>query len=322
MGVWFVTLAVLGLHEIVGQPRDPGRGQSAVRPALPDAHGWHAFVVLGSVVLAVTGGEALYADMGHFGKRPIRLAWFGLVLPALVLNYFGQGALLLCDARRGGEPLLPAGAGLGAAAHGGAGHRRHRDRLAGGDLGGVLHDPAGGAAGLLAAPGDPPHLGRGGRPDLHPARQLGALVGVVVLVLGFQLVQRPGRGLRHRGDRHHGASPPCWRWWWRAGCGGWQLSRCLALGAFFLAVDLAFFGANLLKIPSGGWFPLAVGCGIFLLMATWKRRSAHPVAPPGRGLAAARPVPQAPEGEPDPAGGGHRGIHDRQPRQRPHRPAT
>ena len=76
-------------------------------------HGWHGFLALGAVVLAVTGGEALYADMGHFGKRPIRLAWFGVVLPALVLNYFGQGALLLRDPERGRQPVLPAGPGLG-----------------------------------------------------------------------------------------------------------------------------------------------------------------------------------------------------------------
>ena len=87
-------------------------------------HGWHGFAVLGAVFLVVTGGEALYADMGHFGKRPIRLAWFALVLPALLLNYFGQGALLLTNPGRRGAAVLSAGAGLGAAAAG----RRSRPR--------------------------------------------------------------------------------------------------------------------------------------------------------------------------------------------------
>ena len=81
----------------------------ALRRRLFRHHGWRAFVALGAVVLAVTGAEALYADMGHFGRRPIRLAWFTLVLPALVLNYFGQGALLLRDPAAVEQPLLPAG---------------------------------------------------------------------------------------------------------------------------------------------------------------------------------------------------------------------
>jgi KUP system potassium uptake protein len=92
------------------------------------------FLAMGSVFLVVTGAEALYADMGHFGRRPIRLAWFGLVLPALLLNYFGQGALLLRDPASDQESLLPAGAGLVPAAAGGPGHGGHGDRLAGGDF--------------------------------------------------------------------------------------------------------------------------------------------------------------------------------------------
>ena len=101
MVVWFVVIAVLG----VALDRRAARSCStAVDPrhavAFFREHGWHGFAVLGAVFLVVTGGEALYADMGHFGKRPIRLAWFALVLPALLLNYFGQGALLLRESRR------------------------------------------------------------------------------------------------------------------------------------------------------------------------------------------------------------------------------
>jgi KUP system potassium uptake protein len=105
MIVWFVTLAVLGLVWIVREP--------AVLGALDPRHavqyfqdnGWHGFPVLGAVVLAITGGEALYADMGHFGRRPIRLAWYGLVLPALMLNYFGQGALVLTNPEAARQPF-------------------------------------------------------------------------------------------------------------------------------------------------------------------------------------------------------------------------
>ena len=97
-------------------------------------HGWHGFAVLGAVVLVVTGAEALYADMGHFGKRPIRVAWFVLVLPALLLNYFGQGALLLADPAAAANPfflLAPAWARLPLV---GAGHGRRDHRLAGAHL--------------------------------------------------------------------------------------------------------------------------------------------------------------------------------------------
>ena len=92
-----------------------------------------SFIILGAVVLCVTGAEALYADLGHFGKRPIRIAWFSVVMPALTLNYFGQGALLLEQPDGGEEPLLHDGARMGADAAGAAGHRGHGDRLAGAD---------------------------------------------------------------------------------------------------------------------------------------------------------------------------------------------
>jgi KUP system potassium uptake protein len=97
-------------------------------------------VVLGAVVLCVTGAEALYADMGHFGARPIRLSWTFFVLPSLVLNYFGQGALMLRDPRRRSESVLPDGSGVGAAAAGGAGHRGDGDRQPGGDFRGLFDD--------------------------------------------------------------------------------------------------------------------------------------------------------------------------------------
>ncbi len=115
MVVWFVVIAVLGVDV------DRARSRSVLAAVDPRhafdffrEHGWHGFAVLGAVFLVVTGGEALYADMGHFGKRPIRLAWFALVLPALLLNYFGQGALLLIEPARRRAAVLPAGAGLGA----------------------------------------------------------------------------------------------------------------------------------------------------------------------------------------------------------------
>ena len=137
-------------------------------------NGWTGFAVLGAVVLAVTGGEALYADMGHFGKRPIRLAWFALVLPALMLNYFGQGALLLLDAAAASPAVLPAGAVVGAASAGRSRHAGRDHRVAGAHLRRVLADAAGDPARLRAAPRHRAHLVARDGPGLRAAGELGA----------------------------------------------------------------------------------------------------------------------------------------------------
>ena len=113
---------------------------------------------LGAVVLAVTGCEALYADMGHFGSKPIQYAWLFVALPALMLNYFGQGAALLRDPEQAGIAFFSVDAALGAYADGAAGDPGRHHRQPGGDHRRLLHDPAGGAAGPVAAHGNPPHL--------------------------------------------------------------------------------------------------------------------------------------------------------------------
>ena len=128
---WFVVIAVLGVSHIVHHPEI----LKALSPHYALRFMWDnpgtTFIILGAVVLCVTGAEALYADLGHFGKRPIRLAWFSVVMPALTLNYFGQGALLLEQPDGGEEPVLHDGARLGADAAGAAGHGGHGDRVAG-----------------------------------------------------------------------------------------------------------------------------------------------------------------------------------------------
>ena len=116
-------------------------------------------VTLGAVFLAVTGAEALYADLGHFGRKPIQIAWLGLVLPSLALNYLGQGALVLADPKAIENPFFLLLSGLGAVADGGAGDRRDRDRQPGGDYRRLFAEPAGDPARPAAAPRNPPHLG-------------------------------------------------------------------------------------------------------------------------------------------------------------------
>ena len=113
MCLWFAVLGILGLIQIVQSPHVLLALDPSYALALFAAHQWLAFVTLGAVFLAVTGAEALYTDMGHFGRLPIRIAWFGLVMPGLLLNYFGQGALLLADPGDGGQSVLHAGPRLG-----------------------------------------------------------------------------------------------------------------------------------------------------------------------------------------------------------------
>ena len=201
--LWFVVLFVLGVRQIIEAPQvlTAFLPHHAIRFCLH--HGLVAFLALGAVTLAVTGAEALYADMGHFGREPIRRAWLWLVLPALLANYYGQGALLLSDAERARKPVLPPRAGLGALSAGGARHRRHRDRLAGHHLRRLLDGAAGRAAGPEPARARPAHLGQRVRPDLRAGGQLAAArrrggAGDVL-----QVVEQPRRRLRHRRHRHH-----------------------------------------------------------------------------------------------------------------------
>ena len=267
--LWFVVLGGLGLAEIVRYPR--------VLAALNPLHGvWFfahnggaGFFVLGSVFLAVTGGEALYADMGHFGKRPIRITWFALVLPALVLNYMGQGALMLSDPRAVEHPfflLAPAWAtyplvGLATAATVIASQavisgafsltrqamqlgylpRVHIEHTSSREIG-QIYIPGVNWLLMLACIG----LVAGFRESSSLANAYGVAVttDMVFTTLLFAAVARAR-----------------WQWaWWRVG----------ALAAAFLVIDLAFWGANLEKIPHGGWFPLLVAAIIFAVMTTWK----------------------------------------------------
>ena len=172
--MWFLALAAIGVLNISGNPEV----LQALNPwwglRFFIEHGWHGIFILGAVVLAVTGGEALYADMGHFGRRPIQYAWNFLVLPALTINYLGQGALLLANPEAVKNPVLHRRAGVGALSDGRAGDGGHRHRVAGGDQRRLLGDAAGDPARLPAAHGDPAHVARDDRPDLHSVDQLAA----------------------------------------------------------------------------------------------------------------------------------------------------
>ncbi|HEY0837881.1 MAG TPA: potassium transporter Kup [Azospirillum sp.] len=270
MIVWFSVLAMLGVAELVKAPQilaalDPRYAVDFFRD-----NGWHAFLVLGSVVLAVTGGEALYVDMGHFGRMPIRVAWFGLVLPALLLNYFGQAALLLTEPEAVRNPfylLAPDWAlypmvVLATAAT-------------------VIASQAV-ISGVFSITRQAVQLGLCPRLDIRhtsneesgqiyiPRANWGLLAGVVGLVLWFQSSSNlaAAYGIAVTGDMIITtmlALVVARRRW------HWSIAACMVPGVVFLSVDAGFFAANIIKIPQGGWAPLVIAVGALFLMSTWRR---------------------------------------------------
>jgi KUP system potassium uptake protein len=267
---WFLTLGVMGVNKIIEYP--------AVLQALNPMYGaqffiehrLHGFLALGAVVLALTGAEALYADMGHFGKQPIRAAWFLFVLPALLLNYFGQGALLIQDPSSAANPfynLAPDWAlypmvGLATLAT-------------------VIASQAV-ISGVFSVTRQATQLGFMPRMDIvhTSARDIGQiyvpvmnwamLTCIVALILGFQnssnLASAFGIAVTGTMAIDTILAFVVVRWMWK-----WGWAATLTGMLFFLSIDLAFFGANSIKILQGGWFPLVIGLLVFTLMTTWKR---------------------------------------------------
>jgi KUP system potassium uptake protein len=269
MVVWFFTLATLGVINIVKSPQvlsalDPMHAMRFLA-----THGTLGFFSLGAVVLVVTGAEALYADMGHFGKRPVRIAWSGVVLPALTLNYFGQGALLISDPGTIENPfflLAPAWALY--------------PMVALATMATIIASQAV-ISGAFSITQQAMQLGYVPRMEvLHtsshemgqiylPGINWALFVGVIALVLGFgtSTSLAAAYGIAVTGTMAITtvlAFVVARRVW------HWNLPASIALFGAFLLVDVGFFSANLVKIVDGGWFPLAFGLGLFVLMSTWK----------------------------------------------------
>ncbi|HLF60917.1 MAG TPA: potassium transporter Kup [Acidimicrobiia bacterium] len=270
MIVWFATIGILGGVQILSNP--------GVLAALNPIHAARfavvepklAFLALGAIFLVTTGSEALYADMGHFGRRPIRLGWVFVVFPALVLNYFGQGALILADPQAIDNPfyrLAPGWALLPLVLLATAATVIASQAL---------------ISGAYSLTMQAVQLGFLPRVDIdHTSpREVGQvyvssinwflMVACIGLVLTFRTSSNLAAAygvavtstmvittlLLYRVSRE--------RWGWSRLKAGWAMS-------VFLAVDLAFFAANIVKIPAGGWFPLVVGGIIFVIMTTWRR---------------------------------------------------
>jgi KUP system potassium uptake protein len=278
MVVWFFTIAVLGIAELIRQPVvltavDPRHAVTFFRE-----HGWHGFAVLGAVFLVVTGGEALYADMGHFGKRPIRYAWFGLVLPALLLNYFGQGALLLGNAAAAEQPfflLAPGWALLPLVALATAAAIIASQALISGAFSLTRQAIQLGYCPRLDIEHTSHHeIGQVYVPQVNWALMLSTIA--IVIGFGSSTALAAAYGIAVTLTMVITAVllmvVAIERW-------HWPPAAAYLVAGLFLAIDLAFFGANALKITHGGWLPLVIGWLLFTLMTTWKT---------GRQLVAAR----------------------------------
>jgi KUP system potassium uptake protein len=270
MVVWFATIGGLGLVEILQAPQVLAAANPLFGVEFFLRHGHAGFVLLGAVVLAVTGAEALYADMGHFGKRPIRLAWFLLVLPALLANYFGQGALILRDPTTAVNPFyLLAPSAL------------QYPLIALATIAAIIASQAL-ISGAFSLTQQSVQLGYSPRvqivhtsqsetgqifvPEVNRALGLGCIL--VVLMFRSSSSLAAAYGIAVTGTMtittilFYVLARTHWQWSiWRAGL----------LTAFFLIIDLAFFSANMLKIVQGGWVPLVIALGIFTLMTTWQR---------------------------------------------------
>jgi KUP system potassium uptake protein len=269
MMVWFIVIAVLGAVGIAREPAVlaalyPGYG---VRFFLEN--GWEGFAVLGAVVLAVTGGEALYADMGHFGRRPIRLAWYALVLPALMLNYFGQGALVLSNPSTATQPfflLAPSWALI--------------PLVMVATLAAIIASQAL-ISGAFSLTRQAILLGYAPRLDIEhtSSHEMGQvyvsqvnwalMICTVAIAIGFgsssALAATYGIAVTITmvitAILLHVVMTERWKW---------PPLAALAITTVFLAIDLTLMGANLLKVTRGGWFPLLVAAFVFTMMTTWK----------------------------------------------------
>jgi KUP system potassium uptake protein len=266
--VWFVTIAALGVASITQEPAVLGAFDPRHAVTFFTTNGFTGFAVLGAVFLVVTGGEALYADMGHFGKQPIRVAWFSLVLPSLVLNYLGQGALLLehDDATHPFFQLAPSWALLPLVAIATAAAIIASQALISGSFSITRQAMQLGLAPRLDVEHTSAHefgqiyvpqinwalmvatvlivIGFGSSSNLAAAYGIAVTLTMVITVLLLYVVMT---------ERWH-----------------WKRPAALAVMTLFLVIDLAFFGANALKLFQGGWVTLAVAMGIFTLMTTWK----------------------------------------------------
>ncbi|WP_271007307.1 potassium transporter Kup [Paucibacter sp. B51] len=270
MLLWFAALALLGLPHVIANPHVLVAVNPAYAVAFCLEYKWVAFVALGAVVLVVTGGEALYADLGHFGKQPIRIAWYGIVMPSLVINYFGQGAMLLDEPASVSNPffnLAPAWAEIplfilatcaavvASQALITAAFSVTKQAVQLGILPRmrILHTSVRDTGQIYV-----PFVNWG----------LFVFIVLAVVLFGSSSKLAGAYGIAVTIDMTITTVMTFFviRYGWK-----YPLPLCLLATGFFFIIDVIFLGSNLLKLFAGGWFPLMIGIGMFTLMLTWKQ---------------------------------------------------
>jgi len=270
MILWFATIAVLGVSNLIAYPQILASFNPWYASRFLVENGWHGFMVLGSVFLVVTGGEALYADMGHFGRGPIRLAWFLIVFPSLILNYLGQGALLIVNPAAASNPFYHL-----------APHWALYPLVILATLAAVIASQAliSGAYSITM---------QATQLDLLPRMQIQhtsateygqiympaintlLMIGCVLTVIGFRSSDALAAAYGIAVTATMGITTIIFyivareRWLWSRWFAG-------TVSGTFLIIDAAFLGANISKIPDGGWLPIVVAAGIVTIMTTWRR---------------------------------------------------
>jgi len=269
MFLWFIVISVMGISHIIREPHvllaiDPTKAvQFFMRNHI------HGFLVLGAVFLCVTGGEALYADMGHFGAKPIRIAWFVMVFPSLLLNYFGQGAMLMHSPQATEHPFFEM-----------APHWARVPLVILATVATVIASQAV-ISGAFSLTRQAVQLGYTPRIQIRhtSARQIGQIyipsinwllmVCAIGLVIAFKesgaLAAAYGVAVTATMGITTLLLAVVEREKWR-----WSMAAILGLTIPVLIIDFAFFGANIVKVMEGGWFPLAIGLGVFTIMTTWR----------------------------------------------------
>jgi KUP system potassium uptake protein len=267
--VWFITLAVMGLVNIIQTPAILAAINPLIAVQFLVQHSWLAFVALGAIVLAFTGAEALYADMGHFGKKPVRLAWFAVVFPGLALNYLGQGALLLSNPEAVNNPFYQQ-----------LGPWSIYPLVVLATMATVIASQAT-ISGTFSVTQQAISLGFLPRMRVlyTSESQMGQiyipfvnwvqLAVVVLAVIGFGSSTNlaAAYGVAATGTMLMTTILTFFviRFKWR-----YNLLLCWAATGFFFVIDIALFSANALKIIHGGWFPLLIGAVMVTIMLTWK----------------------------------------------------
>jgi KUP system potassium uptake protein len=267
MILWFLAIGVLGVAEITRAPMILAAVNPYYAITFFVAHGLHGFVILGAVVLAVTGAEALYADMGYFGPRPIRLSWFALVFPTLLLNYAGQGALLLRDPSALDNPFYHL-----------APHALVMPLVVLATAATIIASQAL-ISGAFTLTNQTVQLGFSPRIEVRhtapeseqiyvPSINTVLTIGCIILVIAFRSSAALGAAYGIAVTGTMGITTVLFvqiaRTQWK-----WPPLAAFGLGALFGVVDLSFLGANLLKVRYGGWVPLAIAVVLWILMTTW-----------------------------------------------------